>query len=113
MQFHNYHRSNRVCSKETEGTRMKTVPEVTIKETWEIYDEVEEALVAYHSPEINVKWVKLSDLKKLLDELNPDEISEDVHDFIMETFKPKRWGWAKDISPIVWKFWNKLLEAFE
>ena len=32
MQFHNYHRSNRVCSKETEGTRMKTVPEVTITE---------------------------------------------------------------------------------
>jgi len=44
---------------------------------------------------------------------NPDEISEDVHDFIMKTFKPKRGGWAKDISPIVWNFWEKLLEDIE
>lgn len=51
--------------------------------------------------------------KEWLDELNPDEISEDVHDFIMKTFKPKRGGWAKDISPIVWKFWNKLLDELE
>jgi len=59
------------------------------------------------------KWVSLKSLNKLLDELNPDEISEDVHDFIMKTFKPKRWGWAKDISPLVWNFWNQLLEALE
>lgn len=52
-------------------------------------------------------------LEEWLDELNPDEISEDVHDFIMKKFKPNRTGWAKDISPIVWKFWEKVLEDID
>jgi len=109
----------------------KSFPEVTIKTGEEIYENIDECFSRHCSSCYNMreyevssyeaedkqiraeKWIKLSDLKKLLDELNPDEVSEAVHDFIMENFKPKRGGWAKDISPLVWKFWNKILEIFE
>ena len=60
-----------------------------------------------------LKMIMIEAFRNWLNDKNPDEISEDVHDFIMKTFKPKRGGWAKDISPIVWKFWEKLLDELD
>ena len=32
--------------------------ELEIRESWDIYDELENAFVAYHSPKVNKKWVE-------------------------------------------------------
>jgi hypothetical protein len=45
---------------------MSDSSEITIKESWEIYDELEDAFVAYHDPKVNTKWVSVESLVEVI-----------------------------------------------